>query len=151
MATLYSLTTNGSITLATATPKTIMSLVNWANGTFRIVEMGISFKGTVATAEPVVVELMQSSETGAGSSTAHTTARIAGAERSPQVTAKYNFTSEPTDLTDIARWLVHPQAGIVIQWPLGREPECLTTQDALIIRCTAPSSVGVEGYLWWEE
>ena len=44
-----------------------------------------------------------------------------------------------------------PQTGMVIQFPLGREPEQTVTADALCIRCTAPATVNAAGYLEFEE
>lgn len=148
---VYSATTNGELTCSTTTPKTILSLVNWSNGGFRIVEMGVSFAGTVATAEPVLVELMKSTEASAGTASTHSIERINGSEKAAQVTAKYDFTAEPTVLTEVAQWLVHPQAGLIVQWPLGREPEMFDSADAYVVRVTAPATVGCRAYLFWEE
>lgn len=147
----YTVETNGDQALAAATAETVLSVVNAANALIRIVELGISFDGISATAEPVTVELMGSTEATAGTSTTHTAAQVRGPTRTAQATAKRGFSAEPTVLTCWKRWLVHPQAGIVIQFPLGREPEQVTTADAIVVRCTAPAVVNVQGYMEWEE
>ncbi len=128
-----------------------MSVINAANSLIRICEFGVSFDGTSATAEPVTVELCYSTQATAGTSTSHTIAQCRGPTRTVQATAARNYTAEPTVLTVWKRWLVHPTSGIVVQFPLGREPECTVTSDALLIRCTAPATVNVQGYIEFEE
>ena len=151
MAAGYTVESNGDIALVAATAKTILSVINAANGLIRIVELGVSFDGVSATAEPVTVELCSSTEAGAGTATSHTIAQLRGSVRTAQATAKRAFTAEPTTLTVLKRWLVHPQAGIVIQFPLGREPEQTVTADALVLRCTAPATLNAQGYMEFEE
>lgn len=151
MAAGYTVETNGDIALSAATAKSIMSVINAANSLIRIVEFAVSFDGTSATAEPVTVELCYSTQAGAGTTTSHTIAQVRGPTRTVQATGARNYTAEPTTLTVWKRWLVHPTSGIVIQFPLGREPECTVTADALLIRCTAPAAVNVQGYIEFEE
>ena len=116
----YTVESNGDIALVAATAKSILSVVNAANALIRIVELGVSFDGISATAEPVTVELCRSTQATAGTSTAHTILQIRGPTRTVDATARRNYTAEPTVLTVAKRWLVHPQTGIVIQFPLGR-------------------------------
>jgi hypothetical protein len=151
MSAGYVIETNGDIALTPATAKTILSAINAANGLIRIPELSVSFDGTSATAEPVTVELCSSTEAGAGTATSHTIVQLRGATRTPQFTAKRNFTAEPTTLTVLKRWLVHPQTGITVPQPLGREPEQVTTADALVLRCTAQVGVNAQGYMEVEE
>jgi hypothetical protein len=151
VGSLYSVESAGDIALSAATAKTILSVINAANGLIRLTEFSVSFDGTTAGAEPVTIELCSSTQATAGTSTSHTILQVAGAPRTVQATAARNYTAEPTVLTTLARWLVHPQAGLVIQWPLGREPQQNTTADALCIRCTAPAAVNCQGYIWFEE
>jgi hypothetical protein len=151
MSAGYVAETNGDVALTAATAKTILSVINAANGLIRLCELGVSFDGISATAEPVTVELCSSTEAGAGTATSHTIVQFRGPTRTVQATAKRNFSAEPTVLTVIKRWLVHPQSGIVVQFPLGREPEQVTTADALVIRCTAPATVNVQAYMEFEE
>lgn len=152
MAARYTVETNGDIALSAATAKTIMNVINATNGLIRIVEIGVSFDGTSATAEPVTVELCNSTQATAGTSTAHTILQTGGPTRTVQATAARNYTAEPTTLTVLKRWLVHPAGGgIIVQFPLGREPEQVTTADGLCIRCTAPATVNVQGYMEFEE
>ncbi len=151
MSAGYTVETNGDIALVGATAKTIMSIIATATSTFRIVEFHVGFDGISATAEPVTVELMYSDETTAGTATSHTIQQVRGPTRTVQASAKRAFTAEPTVLTTRKRWLVHPQSGFTIQFPLGREPEQNVASDALLIRCTAPVAVNVQGYIEFEE
>lgn len=151
MAAGYVADTNGDIALTAATAKTILNVINAANGLVRATEMGVSFDGVSSTAEPVTVELCFSTQATAGTSTSHTIVQTRGPTRTVQATAARNYTAEPTALTVIRRWLVHPQTGLVVQFPLGREPEQTTTADGMCIRCTAPAGVNVQGYLEFEE
>lgn len=147
----YTVESNGDISLTAATARTILSVINAANSLIRICELSVSFDGTSGTAEPVTVELCSSTQATAGTSTSHTIAQVRGPTRTVQATGARAYTAEPTVLTVLKRWLAHPQTGLVIQFPLGREPEQVTTSDALCIRCTAPANVNVQGYLEFEE
>lgn len=143
----YTVESNGDIALTAATAKTVLQAINSAGGVIKSVEIGASFDGTSSTAEPVTVELTSSTQATAGTSTAHTMAQVSGAPRTVQATAARNYTAEPTVVTVLKRWLVHPQTGIVLQFPLGREPQQNTASDALGLRCTAPANVNFQGYM----
>lgn len=152
MATRYTVETNGDIALTAATAKTIMNWISGANAVSRVVELSVSFDGTSATAEPVTVELCSSTQATAGTSTSHTIAQTGGPTRTAQGTAQRNYTAEPTVLTVWKRWLIRPDGGaLLVQFPLGREPEQTVTADGLAVRCTAPANVNVQGYMEVEE
>lgn len=151
MAARYTVETTGDVALTAATAKTILSVVAAANAPFRVTEFSVSFDGTSSTAEPVTVELCSSTEATAGTSTSQTPVQVGGPTRTVQASGKRNFTAEPTVLTCMKRWLVHPQTGLTVQFPLGREPEQVTTADAIVIRCTAPAGVNAQGYIEFEE
>jgi hypothetical protein len=69
-----------------------------------------------------------------------------------QATAAQNYSAEPTVLSAWKRWLVPVFNGLlVIQFPLGREPEQIVTADGLGLRVTAPAVVNVSGYIEFEE
>jgi hypothetical protein len=147
----YTVESTGDIALSAATAKTVLSVINASNGLIRITELAACFDGTSGTAEPVTVELCSSTEAGAGTATSHTIVQVRGPTRTVQATAKRNFTAEPTTLTVLKRWLVHPQTSLCLQFPLGREPEQVVTADALCLRCTAPATVNFQGYMEFEE
>lgn len=152
MAARYVVTVAADAALSAATAKTIVSIIAAATAPFRITEIGVSFDGVDATEEPVTVELMLSTQAGAGTpGSSPTPTQTGGPPRTVQAAGAEDYSSEPSVLTAIRKWMVHPQTGIVIQFPLGREPEQTTTADAIALRCTAPSAVNATGYIEFEE
>jgi len=152
MGARYTVESNGDIALSAATAKTILNWISGSNALSRVVELSVSFDGVTSTAEPVTVELCSSTQATAGTSTSHTIAQSGGPTRTAQGTAQRNYTAEPTVLTVLKRWLIRADGGLLlIQFPLGREPEQITTADGLCVRCTAPATVNAQGYLEVEE
>ena len=147
----YVAETTADVALTAATAKTILSVINSATGLIRVTEISGSFDGISSTAEPVTVELGLCTTTGAGTSTSHTIVQNRGPTRTVQATAKRNYTAEPSTITVIRQWLVHPQTGITVQFPLGREPEQITASQLILIRCTAPATVNARGHIEFEE
>lgn len=148
----YTVESTADIALTAATAKTILNVINAANSLIRIVELSVSFDGVTPTAEPATVELCSSTQAGTGTSTAHTIVQVRGPTRTVQATGARNYTAEPTALTVLKRWLVPVFNGLfVMQFPLGREPEQVTTADGLCIRVTAPATVNCQGYIEFEE
>ena len=150
----YTITTAGALALTAATAKTILNIINGTNALVRLVEFSVSFDGVTATAVPVLVELCSSTQAGAGTPTGgmFTPTQIRGATRACQATGGRNYSAEPTALTVWKEWLVPAFNGVlVLQCPLGREPEQIVTVDGLLLRCTAPAGVNVRGYMEFEE
>lgn len=152
MAATYSVAATADIALSAATAKTIISVICAANSPIRIVELSVSFDGVSGTAEPVTVELCNSTQAGAGTpGSSPTPLQTSGAPRTVQSAGALNYSAEPTTLTVLKTWLVHPQTGFILQSPLGRETQQTTTADALCLRCTAPATVNCRGYIEFEE
>lgn len=152
MASQYTVDTAGDVALTAATAKTVLNVIAASGSVVRAVELGVSFDGVTAAAEPVTVELCKSTQATAGTSTAHTPVQSGGPTRTVQSTAARNYTAEPTVLTAVKRWLVHPQGlPFVLQFPLGREPEQVTSANGLCVRLTAPAAVNAQAYLEFEE
>lgn len=149
----YAFTTVGSLALTAATAKTILNVINAATGLVRLVEFSVSFDGVTATAVPAVVELCQSTQAGAGTpGTAPTVVQMRGPTRTQQFTVAQGYTAEPTALTAFARYFVPVFNGLlVVQFPLGREPEMITASRGICLRVTAPAVVNVSGMVVVEE
>lgn len=148
----YSFTTEGAQALAAATAETMVNAINAANGLIRLVEFGVSFDGVSSSAVPVLVELCSSTQAGAGTSSSATIRQLRGPTRTVQFTAERQYTVEPTVITVLKEWLVPAFNGLlVIQFPLGREPEQTITLDGLLIRATAPATVNGRAYMEIEE
>lgn len=152
MPARYTVETTTDVDLTAATAKTILSVICAANAPIRLIEFSVSFDGTSASAEPCTVELCSSTQAGAGTSTSQSPVQTGGPTRTVQASGARNYTAEPTTLTVLKRWLVHPTAGMIYQAPLGREVEQNTTSDALCLRVTSPSGTeNVQGYIEFEE
>lgn len=111
---------------ATTGAKTALMVIAAANSGLLIVEFGISFDGVTASAIPALVELVSSTQATAGTPTGAPTVtqnrgRVTGGE---PPTAGGRYSAEPTVLVRHKAWYVTPNNGIlVMQFPLGREPE----------------------------
>lgn len=152
MAARYTVETAGDIALVAATDKTIMMIVNPAGGLFRIVELSVSFDGVTAGNEPVEVSLVKYDATTTGTRTAHTPLQTGGPTKTGQVTAFRNYTVEPTALQVVKEWLVRPDGGLLlVQFPLGREPEQIESLEGYGLTLNAADGVNVQGYMEFEE
>lgn len=126
-------------------------------------EMGVSFNGTSSTAVPVIVRLIRTTNatTPASSSSAllqsptpldssapsSTCTAYAPSTASPGV-----YTTRPTIGATLRTWFVPPTSGLVIQFPLGQEPDGPATAVAgLAIQCIAPAGVTTNAYMVWTE
>jgi len=139
-----------AVALTAATAKTVIAITGVANSVLRLTEFGISFDGVTAGNTPVLVELCKNTQAGAGTNTDGTPDQIRGITRTAQSDIKFNYTAEPTALTAIKAWRVHPQTGIDIKWPLGREPE-QAGATGYAIRVTAAQAVNCRVFVEWEE
>lgn len=151
MASIYSATSEGEEGLAAATAETVIALIGQTTVKAKLIEFGVSFDGVSTTAEPVQIRLIRATADGTG--TAATVKPWDPDMTSNQCTAKHSYSAEPTkESTPLASWEVHPQSGIVVQYPLGREPTLdNATGSIMCIECTAPATVNVLAYLVWEE
>jgi hypothetical protein len=153
MASLFSATNEGEEALAAATTETVIALIGATAVKGKLVEFGISFDGVSATAEPVVVRMIRTTADD-GTATGATEVQFSDPDNpTPNCAVKHSYTAEPTKAAQpLAVWKVHPQAGLVIQWPLGREPGLdNTTSNGIAFDCTAPAVVNADAYLVWEE
>lgn len=151
MSARYTADTNGDVALVAATAKTVINVINATNELLRIIEFGVGFDGVTAANEPVTVELCRSTQATAGTGTSHTIVQSGGPVRTVRATALRNYSAEPTVLTVVKRWLLHPQTGQTIAFPLGREIEQVVSANALALRLTAPAAVNVQAYVEFEE
>lgn len=150
MASIFSVTTEGEEALAAATAETVVQLTGANAVKAKIVEWGVSFDGTSATAEPVRIRVLR--QTTAGTASAATEAKWDPDNPTANCTAFHSFTAEPTASDVLADYEVHPQAGIAIQYPLGREITLdSATSSRIGIEVTAPAIVNAVAYLVWEE
>jgi hypothetical protein len=167
MAKIYSLVNGAAagaaapvkVTTGTAI-KTLIQLASASTIAFRIKQWWIEFDGSTA-ATPIEVELLR--HTGAPDTTM--TAYVAGdiaKVSDPNAVATnlqlgaalsgYTATAEvtPTGVGGIESHLVPPTGGLLIQYPLGQEPEVAVSQF-LRIRVTASAAVNAYCGVVFEE
>lgn len=122
---------------AAGTAKTVLSVISAANKSLKLTEFEVGFIGASGAAKPVRIELCQSTQAGAGSGSSSVTPVAMDSDNSDTVnaTAKKGYTSEPTVLTVLKVFRCHPQAGMILQFPLGREPK-VNNGYALCLRVT---------------
>ena len=152
MAEGFIIQTAGASTLSAATARTIILANSTATNTL-ITELGVSFDGVTSTGGQVVVELNTVTGGTTGTLTAQTPVQTRGwGSVAPQTTGRVNYTVEPATQTIQRTWLIPMNGAFVVQFPLGREPSLqASTNFSYLIRCTAPSTVGVRGYMEIEE
>jgi hypothetical protein len=151
MASVYSVTTQSEEALAAATAETVVQLRGSTAVKAKIVEWGVSFDGTSATAEPVRVRLLRQTTDGT-SGTAGTEVAWDPDNPTANCTSHLDFSAEPAAGDVLADYEVHPQTGIVVQYPLGREPTLDNAATSRVgIDCNAPATVNAVAYLVWEE
>lgn len=141
----------GGIAFPTTSAKCLLSLVTAAGVLARLTELSISFEGTSGTATPVKLELCDSTGATAGTPAGAVTPRqVRGLTRTVQSTAGYSYSAEPTVLTVLKTWYIHPQAGQIIQLPLGREYEHVGA-GGLFLRGLAAAAVNCAPNMEFEE
>lgn len=150
MASVYSVTTETEEALST-TVETVLQLRGATTVKAKVIEWGISFDSTSATAEPVRVRLLRQTTDGTGTGASE----VAWDPDNPtaNVTAFNTFSStEPTAGDVLCEMHVHPQSGVIIQYPLGREPVLdNATTSRIAIDVLAPAAVNCTAYIVWEE
>lgn len=148
----YSLV-SGTPFAMTAGAKTFMMAIAPAGHGLALTEFSVSFDGVTSSAVPALVELVSSTQAGAGTSgVTPTITQVRGRTTSGSApTGGGNYTAEPTVLVSLKRWYIPQYNGVfVLQLPLGREIECDSsggTIKGLGIRINVTANVNVVGYM----
>jgi hypothetical protein len=143
-----------------ATAQTVINLISATNDMPIITEIGVGFDGTAASA-PALVELLLSSQVGAGTPGSSPSPQLirgfVSGGSAAQSTAGISYSAEPTVLTLAKQWLVTPTGGqLIIQFPLGREPSGITSGGSgagkgYALRITSPQACNCRAYMEFEE
>jgi hypothetical protein len=148
---LYGITID-ALALVAATAKTVIELGTTSTDRAKIIQWWVEFDGATSTAVPVKIEAQRFS---AAVTTATTLAgdKLDPADGAAATVAKHSTTTEGAGTAtagsgEIHR--VHPQGGILIQYPLGREL-VIPVSAFWRIRCTAAAGVNVTAGVIWEE
>lgn len=139
-----------AIALVAATAKSIAELAAGAGDRIKIVEWWVEFDGVTATAVPVKIEVGRFSAD-VTTATTFTIDKGDPADGAAATTAKHSTTVEGAGTADdVMIHRVHPQSGIYVQYPLGREL-VLAVSTFWRIRCTAAAGVNASFGIVWEE
>lgn len=124
-------------------------------------ELGVTFNGATSTAVPVIVRLVRTTvaPVGGGTITQAATPLDSSAPASsftaymPTTASPGVYaTTAPTVGVTLRTWYVSPTSGLVVQFPLGQEPDApATTAAGLGIQCVAPAIVAVSSYFVYSE
>lgn len=147
-----------AVALSAGVAKTVLSVIPGANTPVLPTEISVS----VDAATNVLVELCESTQATAGTSTDSTSAIkqlrgfTAGDTTAPaQTTARTAYSAEPTTLTRLKAWRFTGPGPFLLQSPLGREVQSLvsgaTKYKALVLRVTAAGAANADAYMEWEE
>lgn len=148
----YSVVT-ATVFAATAGAKTALMAIAPAGHGLALVSFEVSFDGVTASAVPAFVEIVQSTQAGAGTSgVTPTITQIRGRSTSGSApTGGSNYTAEPTTLTRIVGFYVPQFMGTLVRdLPLGREYEIDSsggTIKAIGIRINVTANVNFSGRL----
>jgi hypothetical protein len=150
----YSAITGADVSLTAATAKTVLGVLAPSSFGLDLIEASVSFDGTTAGFEPVLVEICYATfatNPPGTQSTSVTPVQKYGRTIAHGCTAarSWNAANEPTVLTPFKEVLIHPQAGVVYQIPLGQTPDS-DVSDGFAIRVTAPNAVACRAELDWE-
>ena len=152
MSSLYAATAESA-----AVPNTLATLLEVnppANRTATVTEASISFSGVSSTDVPVLVQTVLVTATSAAG-TAVTPASQRDLQGTVAAGAKKLPASEGT-VTVLKTYMVPPSSGLVIQYPLGREPYILgaaSTAKGYAIRANrgAGAAINADVNIEWEE
>jgi hypothetical protein len=139
-----------SVALVAATAKSVVGVMAPAQFGVDLLDYWVGFDGVTASAVPVLCELAYATfatNAPGTASTSITPVQTRGRTITPGFTAAYGWTTEPTVLTVIRRWLLTPNGGLLAYGdPLGTTPDSAVS-NGFVIRCTAPAAVNVIGSL----
>lgn len=152
MGRIFSATFEGEEALASATLETVMCLIGAATREAKIIEWGLGFDGIDPVAAPAVVRIIRTTADD-GTASAATENPWTPGTAAALCAVKHSYTVEPTKAAQpLAVYEVHPQAGIVMQYPLGREIELAAdATDGVAFDVNIPVGVNCIGYVVWEE
>lgn len=140
MARKYTVS-SGTQSLAAATTRVAVQLATGAAVTNTVIAFDVTFDGTATGSAAIAVKVQIVRTTGASSGgTAPTPAPWKKGQIASATTARINDTSDGASPSVIKEWLISPTAGIVYQFPLGRDLE-MEASDFVEVRLVSQSGM----------
>jgi hypothetical protein len=129
----------------------VLELGTAATDRARVVSWWVEFDGVTSTAVPVDVEVGRFSAT-VTTATTGTAGKFDAADATPTTVVRHTTSTEGAGTAEagLEQHHIHPQGGLLVQYPLGREL-VLAVSTFFRIRCTAAAIVNVTAGITWEE
>lgn len=144
--------TRNTVFAATAGAKTVLKLVTPTSFKIEVQEIALFTDGVTSSAVPATWDLFTSDETtaGTGSGTAVTT-QVKGRTQAHGLTVTQNHTAEGTTYTVLkSGYLPQFMGGLILQNPLGTEPESPSdAADSIGLRINVTANVNVLAWIQW--
>jgi hypothetical protein len=138
--------TSGLTSLAASTTKVACQLATGSTITCTVIGFDVTFDSTAtgSGAVPVRVELVRATGASSGGSTYTPKPWLTG-DTASITTARINDTSDGAGVAILKSWLVSPTAGLVYQFPLGREVS-MSASDFFELRLISQSGMTTCNY-----
>ena len=138
MSGLHFIMSAGEIALAAATTaKTMFEITAAANHGCQIKQLSFFFDGVTVGDEPILTEFLRVTGTCTGSAGTEVKMNPDDPE-TIQTSFKYNATVEPTGVTVMKLFNIHPQGGYELVFPID-QPWPIRGGDLFAIRMTIPT------------
>jgi hypothetical protein len=151
----YTITTQTNVSLTASTPKTIAAVSTPATRRAKLVGVSVSFDSVTATDGSVLVEIVRSDGTAAGTATSRTPVPIDSAETAALCSGFVNYTAgnEPTAYTVVDEKRITPVGGTLIEpFDFASQPMVGATNKLLGVRLTSQQALSnVRCTLTYEE
>lgn len=142
-----------NILLTANSTQTLLQITAGSANQFKLIEFGISFDGSTASA-PIEVDLLRQTSAGTGGSSVTPKQWGDPSDGTPNATAlKGTFSGEPTSGDFAGIWRVANNNGLfAMQYPLGREPR-VGPSGRIALRTTTPAGIAPNCllYMVWDE
>lgn len=148
----YSVLTGAEVALSAATTKSILGVKSHANFGLDLTMVGVHALASGSSApgyEPILVEVCYATwATNAPGTNSTTVTPVQEYGRSIAVgfTAARTWSAEPTVLTPIDEFMVHPQTGWQVWRPLGATPDCAVS-EGFVIRMNSDNALSVRAMM----
>lgn len=149
----YKISNASAISLTATTAKTVAAVSTPASRRAKLVGFSVSFNSTTSTNQSVLVEIIRTDATGAGTATSATPVPVDQAETAALCSGFVNYSAEPTTITVIDRKLITPVGGTLIEpFEFLDQPVAAASSRLLGVRLTAPDAQsGIYCTLSYEE
>lgn len=144
--------TGAEVSLSAATTKSVLGIKSHANFGLDLLMVAVHALASGSSApgyEPILVEVCYSTwatNSPGTNSTSVTSVQEYGRVIAVGSTAARSWSSEPTTLTVIDEFMVHPQTGWQVWRPPGQTPDCAVS-EGFVIRMNSDNALSVRAMM----